>query len=462
MVVKKQKPSAKKAVYKKTSIKKATLKKTTQQKSASSSRRVIDGNWKTLRKNDAEVFGAILGEEQRQRKGIELIPSENYTYPEVLAANGSIFTNKYSEGYPGKRYYGGQEFTDRIETLAIERAKKVFRCEHANVQALSGSPMNQAVYLAFLKPGDTVLGMDLSHGGHLTHGAPVSHMGTLFNFVRYKTDPENSGRIDFDALMKVAVQTKPKIVLCGYTSYPRDYRYEDFKRVADKVGAITMADISHIGGLVAAGVMNNPFDSGFDIVTTTTHKSLRGPRGALIMCKSQYAGVIDKSVFPGLQGGPHMQTVAAIAVTLGKALQPEFKTYAAQILKNAKAMAETLLKNGVKLITGGTDNHMMVMDTVKSFGLDGKKAEAILDAVSITTNKQIIPDDPNPPLRPSGIRLGTPAATTRGMKEAEMIKIANWICRALAGAEDEKILRAVKKEVEKFCVKFPVPGLLLT
>lgn len=471
MAVRKQKPSAKKAVPKKTVVKKTTLKttnlkktdsgKSAPKKSAPSVRPVLDRNWKSLKKNDPEVFASVLGEEERERKGIELIPSENYTYPEVLAANGSIFTNKYSEGYPGKRYYGGQEFTDRIETLARERAKKVFRCEHANVQALSGSPMNQAVYLAFLKPGDTVLGMDLSHGGHLTHGAPVSHMGSLFNFVRYKTDPDNAGKIDFDALMKVARETQPKIVLCGYTSYPRDYRYEDFKRVADEVGAITMADISHIGGLVAAGVMNNPFDAGFDIVTTTTHKSLRGPRGALVLCKEKYAGVIDKSVFPGLQGGPHMHTVAAIAVALGKALQPEFKTYAVQILKNARVLAETLMNSGAKLITGGTDNHMMVIDTVQSFGLDGKKAEALLDAVSITTNKQIIPDDPNPPLRPSGIRLGTPAATTRGMKEAEMIKIAGWICRALAGAEDEKLLKTVKKEVEKFCVKFPVPGLIL-
>jgi glycine hydroxymethyltransferase len=445
MVTKKQKPS----------VRKTSLKKPKQ-----SPKHFLDRNWKSLKKNDSEVFCAIADEEQRQRKGIELIPSENYTYPEVLAANGSIFTNKYSEGYPGKRYYGGQEFTDSIETLAIERAKKVFRCEHANVQALSGSPMNQAVYLAFLKPGDTILGMDLSHGGHLTHGAPVSHMGSLFNFVRYKTDPENSGKIDFDALLKTARETKPKIVLCGYTSYPRDYRYEDFKRVADEVGAITMADISHIGGLVAAGVMNNPFDCGFDIVTTTTHKSLRGPRGALILCKSKYAAVIDKSVFPGLQGGPHMQTVAAIAVTLGKALGPEFRQYAVQILQNAKALAETLMKNGVKLITNGTDNHMMVMNTVESFGLDGKQAEALLDAVSITTNKQIIPDDPNPPLRPSGIRLGTPAATTRGMKEPEMIKIGNWISRALANAQDEELLRDTKKEVEKLCVKFPVPGLI--
>ncbi len=418
-----------------------------------------NANRERLLQNDPDVFAAIRGEEERERRGIELIPSENYTYPEVLAANGSILTNKYAEGYPGRRYYGGQEFTDRIERLAIERAQKVFGAEHANVQALSGSPMNQAVYLAFLKPGDTVLGMDLSHGGHLTHGAPVSHMGKLFTFVRYKTDPENAGKIDFDALMKTALETKPKIVLCGYTSYPRDYDYEDFKKVADAVGAITMADISHIGGLVAAGVMSNPLASGFDIVTTTTHKSLRGPRGSLILCKAKYADVIDKSVFPGLQGGPHMQTIAAIAVALGKALAPEFKQYAEQVLKNARALAARLAENGATLITGGTDNHMMVIDTVKSFGIDGKQAEIILDSVSITTNKQIIPDDPNPPLRPSGIRLGTPAATTRGMKEEEMIRIGDWITAALKHFRDDRLLGGIRRDVEAFCRRYPVPGL---
>lgn len=417
----------------------------------------MEENWKLLSQNDPEVYQAIKGEEEREKKGIELIPSENYTYPEVLAANGSVFTNKYAEGYPGKRYYGGQDYTDVIERLAIERAKKVFRCEHANVQALSGSPMNQAVYLAFLKPGDTVLGMDLSHGGHLTHGAPVSHMGKIFNFVRYKTRPD--GSIDFDELMRIAKETKPKIVLCGYTSYPRDYNYEDFKKVADAVGAITMADVSHIGGLIAGGVMRNPFDYGFDIVTTTTHKSLRGPRGALILCREKYAKEIDKSVFPGLQGGPHMHTIAGIAVALGKALQPEFKVYAAQVLKNAKALAETLLNNGVQLITGGTDNHMMVINTVASFGIDGKEAEEVLDRVGITTNKQIIPDDPNPPLRPSGIRLGTPAATTRGMKEAEMKQIGEWIVKALKNHQDEATLDEIKRSVAAFCLKYPVPGI---
>lgn len=419
----------------------------------------MEVNWKLLSENDPEIYHAIKGEEEREKKGIELIPSENYTYPEVLAANGSVFTNKYAEGYPGRRYYGGQDYTDVIEKIAMDRAKQVFRCEHANVQALSGSPMNQAVYLAFLKPGDTVLGMDLSHGGHLTHGAPVSHMGKIFNFVRYKTQPDAAGKIDFEELMRVAKETKPKIVLCGYTSYPRDYDYEDFKKVADAVGAITMADVSHIGGLIAGGVMRNPFDYGFDIVTTTTHKSLRGPRGGLVLCREQYAKDIDKSVFPGLQGGPHMHTIAGIAVTLGKALQPEFKTYAVQTLKNAKALAETLMNNGAQLITGGTDNHMMVINTVASFGIDGKEAERVLDRVSITTNKQIIPDDPNPPLRPSGIRLGTPAATTRGMKEAEMKQIGEWLTNALKNHQNEAYLDEIKSKVEVFCSKYPVPGI---
>ena len=416
-------------------------------------------NWELLKQNDPEVYDALIGEEKREQKGVELIPSENYTYPEVFAANGSILTNKYAEGYPGKRYYGGQEYTDIVENLARDRAKELFRCEHANVQPLSGSPMNQAVYFAFLNPGDTVLAMELSHGGHLTHGAPVSHMGKVFNFVRYKTHPEEKGRIDFEELLRVAKECKPKMVMCGYTSYPRDYDYADFKKVADEVGAMTFADVAHIGGLIAAGVMRNPFDFGFDVVSTTTHKSLRGPRAGMIMCKQQYAAQIDKSVFPGLQGGPHMQTVAAIAVTLGKALESEFKEYGRQILANSKTLAQELMSNGVKLVTDGTDNHMMVANTMQSFGIDGKLAEQTLDKISITVNKQIIPDDPNPPLKPSGIRLGTPAATTRGMKEDDMKKLAFWIIEALKNNQDENKLEEIKKEVENFCVKFPVPGI---
>jgi glycine hydroxymethyltransferase len=419
----------------------------------------MDPYRRLLEKTDRAVFDAIVGEEARQKRGVELIPSENYTYPEVLVALGSVFTNKYAEGYPGRRYYGGQEYTDIVENLARERAKQLFRCEHANVQPLSGSPMNQAVYLAFMKPGDTILGMDLSHGGHLTHGAPVSHMGQIFRFVRYKTDPEHEGRIDFDALRKVALETRPKIVLCGYTSYPRDYDYAAFRQVAEEVGALTMADVSHIGGLIAAGVMRNPFDAGFDVVTTTTHKSLRGPRGGMVLCAKKHAAVIDKSVFPGLQGGPHMNTIAGIAITLGRALQPEFKEYGAQVLRNAKTLAATLLARGGVLVTGGTDNHMLVLDTMKSFGIDGRVAEETLDKIAITTNKQIIPDDPNPPLRPSGIRLGTPAATARGMKEDAMRRLGDWIVSALGAHEDPARLDGLRREVEAFCLRYPVPGI---
>ncbi len=418
----------------------------------------MKSNLEYLQENDAAVYAALRGEEHRQKTGIELIPSENYTFPEVLAALGSVFTNKYSEGYPGRRYYGGQEFTDQIETLARDRAKKVFGCEHANVQALSGSAMNQAVYLGLLEPGDTILAMDLSHGGHLTHGAPVSHMGQLFNFVRYVTDPTD-GSIDFDQIRATVLATKPKMVLCGYTSYPRDIDYTSFKKIADEVGAITMTDASHFGGLVAGGAMHNPFDYGFDVVTTTTHKSLRGPRGGLILCKKEFAKKIDKSVFPGLQGGPHMNAIAAIAVTLLKAQTDEFKSYAKQVLVNARILADELLAKQVSLITGGTSNHMMVINTVESFGLDGRVAEETLDKVSITTNKQIVPDDPNPPLRPSGIRLGTPAATTRGMKEAEMVQLAEWLVESLRHPEEDEVLNRINGEVNEFCERFPVPGI---
>jgi glycine hydroxymethyltransferase len=411
-----------------------------------------------LSTNDPDVFALLVGEENRQRCGIELIPSENYTYPEVLAALGSVFTNKYSEGYPGRRYYGGQEFTDQIENLARECACAVFGCEHANVQPLSGSPMNQAVYLGLLAPGDTILAMDLSHGGHLTHGAPVSHMGRLFNFVRYKTNP-GDGAIDFDVVRALAREHKPKLVLCGYTSYPRDLDYAAFKAIADAVGAYTMCDASHYGGLVAGGVMANPFDAGFDVVTTTSHKSLRGPRGGMILCRKGLAPAIDKSVFPGLQGGPHMNVIAGIAITLGKALLPEFKAYAGQVLVNARRLAAELTARGVELVTGGTDNHMLVANTQASFGLDGRAAEELLDEAGMTTNKQILPDDPNPPLRPSGIRVGTPAATARGMGEAEMVQLAEWMVAVLGSPADAAKRAAVRAEVAQMCGRFPVPGL---
>ena len=419
----------------------------------------MEANRQALARNDPAVWAAIVGEEERERRGIELIPSENYTYPEVFAANGSVLTNKYAEGYPGRRYYGGQEFTDAVERLAIERACRVFRSEHANVQALSGSPMNQAAYFAFLDPGDTVLAMDLSHGGHLTHGAPVSHMGRVFNFIRYKTDPDNAGAIDFDAMLAQAREHRPQMILCGYSSYPRDYDYREFKRIADDVGALTMADVSHIGGLIAGNAMSNPMDHGFDVMTTTGHKTLRGPRSGLILCRAEHRRKIDKAVFPGLQGGPHMNAVAALAITLGKALEPEFAVYARQVLANAKVMAEELIDRGAELVTGGTDNHMMVLDTEKSFGIDGRVAEETLDKVSITVNKQLIPDDPRPPLRPSGIRLGSPAATTRGMEEAEMKLLAEWIVDALRRHSDDERLDAMRQDIERFCLRFPVPGV---
>jgi glycine hydroxymethyltransferase len=412
-----------------------------------------------LRSFDPDIESAIAGEERRQVDGVEMIPSENYTYPEVLAALGSVLTNKYSEGYPGRRYYGGQQFTDRIENIARERACALFRSEHANVQPLSGSPMNQAVYFAFLNPGDTVLAMDLSHGGHLTHGAPVSHMGRVFKFERYKSETNQGGAIDFDGLMRRAKETRPKLVLCGYSSYPRDYDYAAFKKVADEVDALTMADISHIGGLVAAGVMRNPFDAGFDVVTTTTHKSLRGPRGGLILSKAAHAKKIDAAVFPGLQGGPHMNNVAGAAITFKKAVEPAFKDYALAILRNAKALAAALMEEGAKLITDGTDNHLLVIDTVKSFGLDGRAAEEALDRIGITTNKQIIPDDPRPPLRPSGIRLGTPACTTRGMDEYDMRAIARWMVATLRAPDDAAAIEKTRAEMRAMCRRHPVPGI---
>lgn len=411
-----------------------------------------------LQASDPDVYAALSGEEQRQREGLELIPSENYAFAEIYATNGSVFTNKYAEGYPGRRYYGGQTYTDRIESLAIERAKALFRAAHANVQPLSGSPMNQAVYMACLNVGDTVLAMDLSHGGHLTHGAPVSSMGKIFNFVRYKTLPPD-GRIDYDAVHALAKQVRPKIVLCGHSSYPRELDYARFRAIADDVGALTMADVSHIGGLIAGGALANPLDAGFDIVTTTTHKSMRGPRGGLILCKAPLAQKIDSAVFPGMQGGPHMNAVAGIAVTMKLAAQPEFKAYAQQVIRNASVLADELTRRGCTLITGGTENHLMVIDTIKSFDIDGRVAETALDAGGLTVNKQVIPDDPRPPLRPSGIRLGTPAMTSRGMGQNEMAQVADWIVRSLRASSDPAAAQRIHEEVRALCAKFPVPGL---
>lgn len=411
-----------------------------------------------LAHKDPDIFSALTAEEDRQRKGLELIPSENYCFPEVLPLLGSAFTNKYSEGYPGRRYYGGQPNTDTIETLARERACSLFRAEHANVQPLSGSPMNQAVYLGLLEPGDTILAMDLSHGGHLTHGAPVSHMGRLFNFVRYKT-VGTKGDLDYDALEETAFKEKPKLIVCGHSSYPREVNYARFQVIAGKVGALTMADVSHVGGLIAGDALQNPLDHGFDVMTTTTHKSLRGPRGGLILSKAKHAKAIDASVFPGLQGGPHMNQVAATALTLKLAAAPDFRTYVQAVLANAQALAQSLRDHQVSLITGGTENHLLVIDTVASFGIDGRQAQEILDRIELTTNKQMIPDDPNPPMRPSGLRLGTPAPTARGMGEADMAIVGRLIASALRSPENEEHLAGLAEEVSALTARFPVPGL---
>ncbi|MEK7529290.1 MAG: serine hydroxymethyltransferase, partial [Patescibacteria group bacterium] len=384
----------------------------------------------SLQSSDPEVEAALAGEQARQRDGMELIASENYVSPAVLEAMGSIFTNKYSEGYPGKRYYGGQEFTDQIEQIAIDRAKKLFNAEHVNVQPLSGAPANVAVYFALLEPGDTVIGMDLSHGGHLTHGHPVTYMSKLYKFVRYRMANIETGEIDYNALREMARAEKPKIILAGFSAYPRELNYKKFREIADEVGAICMADIAHVAGLIAGKQLRNPFDDGFDIVTTTTHKTLRGPRGGMIMCKEKFAKAIDKSVFPGFQGGPHMHQIAAKAVAFGEALKPEFQDYARQVIVNAKTLAQKLMDLGCRLITNGTDNHLMLVDTITSVGLTGKQAEVTLDRIGITLNKNMIADDPRGPMDPSGVRLGTPAITTRGMKEADMVRVAEWMMEA--------------------------------
>lgn len=390
---------------------------------------------------DKEVEKLILGEENRQKNGLELIPSENYVSQDVLRALGSVFTNKYSEGYPGKRYYGGQEFTDKVEQLAIDRAKKLFKADHANVQPHSGASANEAVYNAWMEPGDTIIAMDLSHGGHLTHGAPVTRSAKLYNFVRYKMKNIETGEIDYDNLRELALKYKPKIILAGFSAYPRELDYAKFAEIGDEVGALLVADIAHIAGLVATGVLNNPFDYGFHVITTTTHKTLRGPRGGLILSKGIVSNplkapektieniptLIDRSVFPGTQGGPLMNTIAAKAVCFYEAMQPEFKDYTIQILKNASALADELKKRGFTLITGGTSNHLILIDVYKSFGIDGKAVQEALDKIGLTLNANAVPDDPLPPFRPSGIRLGTPAITTLGLKEADMVEIADKI-----------------------------------
>ncbi len=421
--------------------------------------------------NDDIVATLIAGEEQRERDGLELIPSENYVSRDVHTALGSVFTNKYSEGYPGRRYYGGQQFTDQIEQLAIDRAKQLFGADHANVQPHSGAPANEAVYNAWLEPGDTVLAMDLSHGGHLTHGAPVTRSAQIYKFIRYKMKDTSTGEIDYDQLRELALEHKPKIVLAGFSGYPRELDYAKFAAIGNEVGALLMADMAHIAGLIAGGVAKNPFDYGFHVITTTTHKTLRGPRGGLILSRGTVSNplkapektleniptLIDRSVFPGMQGGPHMHVIAAKAVAFGEALKPEFKDYAAQIVKNAAVLADELAKRGFVLVTGGTSNHLILADVQASFGIDGKVAEEALDAIGLTLNKNAVPDDPNPPFRPSGIRLGTPAMTTRGLREEHMPQIAEWMKQAIDARSDEAKLAALREEVRLFVHDFPLP-----
>ncbi|MDQ5952342.1 MAG: glycine hydroxymethyltransferase [Patescibacteria group bacterium] len=401
---------------------------------------------------DPDIAKTLQGELERERFGLELIPSENFVSPAVLEALGSVATNKYAEGYPGKRYYGGCEEVDKLESLAIERAKQLFGAEHVNVQPHSGAPANIAVYAALLEPGDTVLGMDLSHGGHLTHGHPVTDSAKRYNFIRYKTTED--GRIDYDALEATAKEYKPKLILVGYSAYSREIDYARVKNIAEGVGAYAMADIAHIAGLIAAGEMNNPVPL-FDVVTTTTHKTLRGPRGGMIMCKAALAKQIDKAVFPMLQGGPHMHTIAAKAVAFGEALKPEFKAYGKQIKLNARILADELTMRGYKLMFGGTENHLMLIDVTPK-NATGGEAQHALDAAGITCNKNMIPDDPRPPMDPSGIRLGTPAITTRGLKEADMKKVADWIDQAIMNKSDEAKLAAIKAEVADFMKAFPL------
>ncbi len=416
-------------------------------------------NYQFLEQSDPDIYRIVKAEEARQKEGIEMIPSENYVSGAVLDALGSVLTNKYSEGYVGKRYYGGQENTDQIEQLAIDRAKELFNAEHANVQPLSGAPANIAVYFALLDEGDTVLGMDLSHGGHLTHGHPVTQMAKLYNFVRYKMKDVSTGEIDYDELRETAIKEKPKIILAGFSAYPREIDYAKIKSIADEVGAITMMDAAHIAGLIAGKQLRNPFDDGFDIVTTTTHKTLRGPRGGMILCKEEFAKAIDKSVFPGFQGGPHMNNIAAKAVCFAEALRPEFQQYAKQVLLNAQSLASGLQNYGAKLITGGTSNHLMLVDVVSSWNVTGKQAQSLLDTVGITLNMNMIADDSRSPMDPSGIRLGTPAITTRGANEPDMQKIAEWIAGVLKNPDDSSMHQKIKEEVREFSLRFPVPGV---
>lgn len=421
--------------------------------------------------HETTIATLITREQQRQREGLELIPSENYVSGDVLRALGSVFTNKYSEGYPGRRYYGGQQYTDQVEQLAIDHAKQLFRADHANVQPHSGAQANEAVYFAWCEPGDTILAMDLGHGGHLTHGAPVTHSAREYNFVRYKMKNVRTGEIDYDELHRMAQEHRPKIILAGFSAYPRQLDFARFAAIGHEVGALLMADMAHVAGLIAGGVAENPLDYGFHVMTTTTHKTLRGPRGGLIVSKGVASNplkrpakileniptLIDRAVFPGIQGGPHMHTIAAKAVAFGEALQPAFRAYAQQVVTNAAALAQELQQRGFVLVTGGTSNHLILADVHTSFGIDGKTAEIAMDKIGLTLNANAIPDDSLPPFRPSGIRLGTPAATTRGLEPQHMPQIAEWMKQAIDHRDNEVELAKLRTDVAHFLADFPVP-----
>ncbi len=418
----------------------------------------------SLKKTDKKIYRAIVNETNRQRNGIEMIASENFVSKAVLEAMGTALTNKYSEGYPGKRYYGGNEFIDVSEQLAIDRAKKLFNAEHVNVQSHAGSQANAQVYFALLKLKDKILAMDLNAGGHLTHGSPVNFSGQFYNVKHYGVDPK-TGRLDMNQIRKMALEFKPKLIISGFSAYPRNIDFKAFQEIAEEVGAYHMADIAHIAGLCAAGVHQNAVPIA-DVVTTTTHKTLRGPRGAMIMSKikdrihpehkKNLAKKIDFAVFPGMQGGPLEHVIAAKAVAFKEALQPEFREYAEQIVKNAKALAEALLEQGVTLVTGGTDNHLILMDVDKSFGIRGKKAVSVLDSVHIFTNKNMIPNDRGTPFDPCGLRIGTPALTTRGMKEKQMKQIASFYVRVMKNPDDDNVKRKVKADVLDMIKEFPL------
>jgi glycine hydroxymethyltransferase len=409
-----------------------------------------------LKQTDPEIYKLIKDEERYEIDSIRLIPSENYVSKAVLEATGSILTNKYSEGYSGRRYYEGQRYIDQIESLAIERATALFKVDHANVQPYSGSPANLAVYFALVQPGDTIMGLSVPHGGHLTHGWNVSVTGKVWRSVQYGVDRETQ-RIDFDAVRDLAKKERPKIIITGGTAYPRLWDFAKFSEIAKEVGALLLADISHVAGLVVGGVHPDPAPYA-DVITTTTHKTLRGPRGAMILCRQQHADAIDRAVFPGLQGGPHNHTTAAIAVTLKEAATSDFKRYAEQIVRNAKALAEELLARGFQLVSGGTDNHLILIDLTNK-NVIGRKGAQALDKAGVVTNYNTVPFDPRRPFSPSGLRIGTPAVTSRGMGEAEMHQIGKWMDEAIQKAGDDAALAKIAAEVREMCRKFPAPGL---